>query len=120
MTAWVIEWKWDGDHAVKVKPPLLDVEQPIIDIVSGRKGEEHVKDYLQSLHDLLQLTLTERADNHRPYKVMRSPTKSGPVMSVGHTPHLTATKVRNLVVSVDPETGKETVKYDPWLDHTKN
>ena len=128
MTAWVIEWKWFGDHAVEVKPPLLDVDQPIIDIVSGRKGEEYVMDYLQRLHDLLQHTLTERADiqrnhtsgNNRPYKVMRSPKKSGPAMNVGHNPHLMAKKVKNLVVSVDPETRKETVKYEPWLDHTKN
>ena len=44
MIVWIIRFEWFGDHAA--------VDNPIVDIVSGRKGEAYVCDHVQRLHDL--------------------------------------------------------------------
>ena len=111
----VIQWVPMGDHA--------KVKQPIVDVVSDRKGDTYVADYLQRLHDLKELSLTERASiegstrprEARPYSVTRHLTISGElVLDVGHNPALQARKVKNLVVSVDDDTDFETVTYEPY------
>ena len=57
MAAWLILWEWIGDHAA--------VESPIVDIVSARKDDKYIKDYLQRLHDVKCLSLEERAATAR-------------------------------------------------------
>ena len=114
LTAWLIKWKWIGEHA--------KVDQPYVDIVSARISESYISDYIQRLHDLKFCTLIERADYSRdrnppekPYKVTRNRTKyGGVVFDVGHDPMLTAEKVRNLVVKIDTETGQEILTWDRY------
>ena len=113
MIAWLIMWEAMGDHA--------EVDPPYVDIVSARKGESYIKDYLQRLHDIEAHSLIERADFsryenpiERPYQVERHLTQRGVEFSVGHNPILTATKVRNLVVTVDDATGQDVVTWEPY------
>ena len=114
LTAWLIKWEWEGEHA--------KVDQPYVDIVSERISESYISDYIQRLHDLKCRTLIERADYSRdrnppekPYKVTRKPTTySGVVFAVGHNPILTAEKVRNLVVKIDTETELEILTWDRY------
>lgn len=113
MTAWLIWWEAMGDHE--------HVDQPIVDIVSARRSERQIKDYIQKLHDMQAYTLTERTDYakysnppQKPYEVDASWTNTGLILTIGHNPVLTARKVKNLVVSIDDETDQETVTWDPY------
>ncbi|MYD93361.1 MAG: hypothetical protein F4Y02_06655 [Chloroflexi bacterium] len=111
MTAWVIRLKWFGDHAA--------VAHPVVDIVSARRGETYICDYLQRLHDLLFLSVGERSRlerytqaEPRPYEVTVAHTANGPEATVGHNPCLAAQKLNNLTVEVDAESGDEIVTSD--------
>ena len=111
MSAWVIRLKWFSDAAA--------VSHPVIDIVSARRGEAYVCDYLQRLHDLLFLSASERSGCERytqpaarPYRVTVAHTSNGAEAFVGHNPCLTAQKFKNLTVDVDEETDDEIVTAD--------
>ena len=112
VAAWLILWEWIGDHAA--------VESPIVDIVSARKGDKYIKDYLQRLHDVKCLSLEERAATARfrnPHAPPYEPKLVFPVgyrgeYHCGHNPYLVARRVKNLVVGHDPATGEETVTFD--------
>ena len=111
ITAWIIRLEWIGDHAA--------VDDPIVDIVSGRMDEAYVRDYVQRLHDLLFLTFRERADIERevqsasrPYATTVEHTKKGTIISVGHNPHILASKVNNLKIDFDSNSDKEIVAAD--------
>ncbi len=110
-SVWLIKWEWVGDHAA--------VSDPIVDIVTARRGIEYVSDYLQRLHDLLCLTFTERAGaekyrnpNQRPYEVIRENTREGKlVLHVGHNPFLTARVVTNFAIDVEEESDLDVVRW---------
>ncbi|MYD93472.1 MAG: hypothetical protein F4Y02_07230 [Chloroflexi bacterium] len=111
MTAWVIRLKWFGDHAA--------VSHPVVDIVSARRGEAYICDYLQRLHDLLFLTARERSRSERYrqaerklYEVTVARTANGAEAIIGHNPCLVAQKLKNLTVEVDAESGDEIVTSD--------
>ena len=94
MTAWLIMWEGIGNHAA--------VKQPYVDIVSARKTPKYIEDYLRRLYGVSEYSLAERVDHERywkPNKALVSVTnewaKSGPLIAVGHNPHLKAQKVRN-------------------------
>ena len=108
MIAWIIRFEWFGDHAA--------VDNPIVDIVSGRKGEAYVCDHIQRLHTLLLRSFRERADFARggqsaskPYLAKMERTRNGSVIVVGHNPCLTARKVKNFAVDIDKKTDKEII-----------
>ena len=114
MTAWLIKWDWMGDHAA--------VGEPYVDIVSARRSPDYISKYVQRLYGVFHYSLTERTDferyrdpRERPFPVVRDMTRHGLLISVGHNPHLTARKVRNLVVGLDEETGQDIVTWEPYL-----
>lgn len=106
----------------------------IVDILSARKSAKDVAVYVQRLHDLNCLTLSERArcarENEPIYKVechwhtLPKCTKDGavappdlsrsPQIFCGHDPCFVAQLVNNLVVERDAETGEERVTWEPW------
>ena len=113
MIAWLIMWEAMGDHAA--------VASPYVDIVSARKSESYIKNYLQRLHDLQAHSLAERADFsryqdpiERPYPVERHHTQQGVQFTVGHNPILKARKVTILAVTVDEETEQDVVTWEPY------
>ncbi len=114
MTAWLIMWEWEGNHAA--------VETPYVDIVSFRKNIPYVKEYLQRLHDLNCLSLRERmsaARYNRPPKpiyeaTVHRTTRGVEEIHCGHNPYLVARPVRNLTIETDSSTGAEVVRWTPY------
>lgn len=113
MTAWLILWEGSGEHA--------RLENPLVDIISRHKGVLYIKEYVQRIHDLNCLTLMERAPAQR-YSRPISPGYiaqvqhgcHGITIHCGHNPFLVAKPVRNLVITYDSNTDKETATWDPY------
>ena len=128
MKAWLIT-RGPGPYAAIAKG-----KGEIVDILSSRKSTKDVAGYVQRLHDLSCLTLSERASSARKnepiYKVechwhtlpnapkigavARPDLSRSPQIYCGHDPCFAAQLVKNLVVERDDETGDERVTWEPW------
>jgi hypothetical protein len=111
----------------------------IVDILSARKSDEDLRQYVQRLHDLSCLTLSERAEqaryNRKNCEIYRAelhyhtlpgapkiggviptpdPSRS-PQVLCGHSPSVfAAQRVKKLLVERDAATGRERVTWEPW------
>lgn len=126
--AWLIT-RGPGPYAALAKG-----KGEIVDILSARKSAKDVASYVQRLHDLSCLTLSERAEGARKndpiYKVechwhtlpnapkigavVRPDLSRSPTVFCGHDPCFAAQLVKSLVVERDDETGEERVTWEPW------
>lgn len=111
--AWLIMWQWFGDHAI--------VEQPYVDIVSRRKEVPYIKEYLERLYGVHRLSLEDRAPLARynqperpPFEAEADRTAHAVEVHCGDNPFLVARQVRILAIDTDPDTGEETVRWEPY------
>lgn len=112
MRAWLIKWEWLGEQHV--------IAQPAVDILSARRGEGYVCQYVHQLHRLLKASLEEKLATSAytnplewPYAAQVVPVAGRRSrIHCGHNPWLVALRVKNLVVQIDPDTGEETLAYE--------
>jgi len=128
MKAWIIT------RAPGLNAALSKGKCEIVDIISARKSCKDVASYVQRLHDLCCLTLSERAEGARKndpiYRVecqwhtLPNTSHVGPVIPQDHSrspiifcgddPCFAAQLVKNLVVERDSQTEEECVTWEPW------
>jgi hypothetical protein len=111
--AWLITWDWVGDHA--------SVPEPVVDILSARKSEKYIQEYVERLYAQFACSLVERVSLARynkprsnPYRAQymyaKQGTLRGPQVHCGHNPLLWARLVTDLEVSTDAG-GKESLSW---------
>lgn len=102
MNAWLITWKWHGEHAKKKKP--------LIGILSSRRGEKFIADFVEQVYLMETSTIEEivRWVNRKkdcPYKAKKveiiNDIPHGDRITCGHNPHIYARKVTDLKVVSD-------------------
>jgi len=112
MNAWLITWKWIGDFA--------KVRDPFIGILSGRKGDRSVAEFVEYQYLLMTSSARELAyfakqPSKIPYKadtVMRiNEVPHGGRITCGNNPFIYARKVSDLVISQAHNQTFEIIKW---------
>lgn len=122
MNAWVITWEWHGDHAA--------VEDPLVAILSSRKGSAWMAKYIENLYLSFSSTAQEMAYYANRQKMI--PYKAKDPMSMnwilhgnriicGNNPELYGRKVTGLEIMEDDENDLEIVRWkEPPCYRTKD
>ena len=106
MRAWLIRWKWMGDHAA--------VADPILTVMSARTGAADIRNYVEQRYIEKNASLPEKLAYAR-YNQPQEPPYPAQVeqgrIHCGDNPWLEATKVDDLRVEEDAD-GTEVLKWD--------
>lgn len=102
MNAWLITWKWHGEHA--------KIEKPLVGIISSRRGEKFIADFVEQVYLMETSTIEEivrwaNRKKDRPYKVKTveiiNNVPHGDRITCGLNPHIYARIVTDFKVVLD-------------------
>jgi len=102
MNAWLITWKWHGEHAKRKKT--------LVGIISSRRGEKFIADFVEQAYLMEMSTIEEivrwaNRKKDRPYKIKKveiiNNIPHGDRITCGHNPHIYARIVTDLKVVSD-------------------
>lgn len=109
-TAWLITWKWFGDHAA--------VEDDVVAIVSYRRSGSYIKDFMENLYIEKTSSFSEKLAYAKDRKAIPYPASYSTIkgvtwtgsISCGDNPFLFGRLVSN--VRVEVQDGQETLRWE--------
>lgn len=119
--AWLVTWEWCGDHAA-VEDRVAAILRPRLSCRLVAEIVEHI--YALHAYSPAELAAIAQQPRSNPYAVQWSDSAVG---MCGGNPCLRVAKVRDLVIDLDPETQRETIRWtlparyelDPELDRPR-
>lgn len=101
--AWLITWEWIGDAA--------SIVAKVAGILDARKSPKHVGEivefmYAQATSTLSELAAYSKKRSNNPYRARVDFT-----IQCGHHPWLFAELIDDLSITIDPQTGRETITW---------
>lgn len=110
MKAWLITWEWMADAAA--------VKDKVVGILNSRKSPRQVAEivefmYSQATSRPSEMALYSKGRRYNPYQARIDFT-----IQCGHHPWLLAELVSDLSITIDPETGLETISWLTQGVHT--
>jgi hypothetical protein len=98
MKAWLVTWEWSGDHAER--------DDKIAAVLNSRLSSSRVEElveflYLNECYSVSEKMAVAQRKRDNPYPAQNDRTKSGPLITCGHNPHLEARLVNDLTIESD-------------------
>lgn len=112
MNVWLITWHWHGEHA--------KIEKPLVGIISSRRGEKFVADFVEQIYLMERTTIEKRVrwanrKKERLYEVKTFITINnvphGDRITCGRNPHIYARIVTNFKVVSDLDNNIEKLSW---------
>lgn len=106
MKAWLIMWRWEGNHAA--------VDDPVVTVLSARTSAENVRRYVEQRYIEATASPEEKLSYARYNKPRKPPyparLERGRRIHCGHNPWLHASVVDDLRVEMDAD-GNDVLKW---------